>query len=325
MSQSNHPWIKGCTTGVRSLGVLSGLFIVGLSHAVNTEPSTPSLPGVTDHLHAQSNRVIKPTRLKPRPAKTTLRMDAAPMLYPIAWGDTLLAISAKFHISIAQLMRANHLTNDVIYANTTLLIPGIYTTTTPDTLASVARQFHVTTAAIQALNPNAQNPLVVGEPLAIPYHLALPKNVLLTSAYARNRLTVGSDPPSARAAATRERPRLGADSIRLLAHLVQAEAGNQSFLGQVAVAAVVLNRLGAPGFPKSLAGVIEQPGQFQCVANGTIYQPPSQRAWLAAKSAASGWDPTDGALYYYNPNLTANQWIRTQPVVTQIGQQIFAR
>ncbi len=113
--------------------------------------------------------------------------------------------------------------------------------------------------------------------------------------------------------------------LRLLARLVEAEAGNQPFVGQVAVAAVVLNRLAEPGFPKTLAHVIDQPGQFQCVTDGTIRVRYRRLAWLAAQAAATGWDPVGHALYYYNPRYIQNRWILGQPVVARIGSQVFAR
>jgi N-acetylmuramoyl-L-alanine amidase len=113
--------------------------------------------------------------------------------------------------------------------------------------------------------------------------------------------------------------------VILLAHLVQAEAGNQPFLGMVAVAAVVVNRLHTPGFPKTIPGVIEEPGQFESVANGTIAMAPGPLALLAAKAALAGWDPTHGAIYFYNPALTDNHWMRRLPVTTRIAAQVFCR
>lgn len=164
------------------------------------------------------------------------------------------------------------------------------------------------------LNPELVSPLTVGSRVILPYPKPLPPSV------SPSPVTTGSADTSP-LAQTSASP---AD-VQLLAHLVNAEAGNQPFEGQVAVAAVVLNRVNAPGFPKTIAQVIEQPGQFQSVSNGSIYLPPSQSAWMAAKAALQGWDPTGGALYYYNPSLTDNQWIRGQATLEQIGNQVFAR
>ncbi len=120
-------------------------------------------------------------------------------------------------------------------------------------------------------------------------------------------------------------PNLSPRGLRILARLVQAEAGNQPFIGQVAVAAVVLNRLATPGFPKTLAQVIYQLGQFQCVVHGAIQVSYHRRAWLAVQAATKGWDPVAHALYYYNPRYIQNRWILGQPVVARIGSQVFAR
>jgi N-acetylmuramoyl-L-alanine amidase len=93
----------------------------------------------------------------------------------------------------------------------------------------------------------------------------------------------------------------------------------------VAVAAVVLNRLKTSGFPKTVAGVIEQPGQFESVSNGTFWQQPSPTAILAAQDAMRGWDPTGGALFYYNPSLPHSPWMNGLAVTTVIGAQVFCR
>ena len=135
----------------------------------------------------------------------------------------------------------------------------------------------------------------------------------------------GPLPPSQPRGRRRTPLNLSPSSLRLLARLVEAEAGNQPFIGQVAVAAVVLNRLATPGFPKTLVRVIDQPGQFECVTDGTIRIRYPRRAWLAAQAAATGWDPVGHALYYYNPRYIQNRWILGQPVVARIGSQVFAR
>ncbi len=111
---------------------------------------------------------------------------------------------------------------------------------------------------------------------------------------------------------------------RLLAKLVYAEARGESYKGQVAVAAVVLNRVSSASFPNTISGVIYQAGAFSCVANGMINNTPDSTAIRAALDALNGWDPTGGCLYYYNPNATGDQWIRTRTVRTVIGNHSFA-
>jgi N-acetylmuramoyl-L-alanine amidase len=109
----------------------------------------------------------------------------------------------------------------------------------------------------------------------------------------------------------------------LLAQLVTAEAQGEPYAGQVAVAAVVLNRMKSPLFPHTLAGVIYQPGQFQPVSNGTLYQPASATALRAVDDALAGWDPTGGALYFFNPGKAYSYYLWTQRYLTSIGHHVF--
>ena len=112
---------------------------------------------------------------------------------------------------------------------------------------------------------------------------------------------------------------------KLLAKLVYAEARGESYKGQVAVAAVVLNRVSSSSFPNTISGVIYQTGAFSCVSNGSINNTPNDTAVRAALDAMNGWDPTNGCLYCYNPGKTSDSWIRTRTVVTVIGNHYFAR
>lgn len=111
---------------------------------------------------------------------------------------------------------------------------------------------------------------------------------------------------------------------RLLSKLVYAEARGETYKGQVAVAAVVLNRVASASFPNTISGVIYQSGAFSCVSNGSINNTPDATAIRAALDALNGWDPTGGCLYYYNPKATGDQWIRTRTVKTVIGNHSFA-
>ena len=112
---------------------------------------------------------------------------------------------------------------------------------------------------------------------------------------------------------------------RLLAKLVYAEARGESYKGQVAVAAVTLNRVASASFPNTLSGVVYQSGAYSCVSNGSINNTPDSTAIRAALEAMNGWDPTNGCLYYYNPRLTNDRWIKSRPVVTVIGNHNFAK
>jgi len=112
---------------------------------------------------------------------------------------------------------------------------------------------------------------------------------------------------------------------QLLARIISAEARGESYVGQVAVGAVVLNRVEHPSFPNSVSGVVYQSGAFTAITDGQINEPIASSAYQAARDALNGWDPSGGALYYYNPAKTNNAWIRTRPVITTIGNHVFAR
>ena len=87
--------------------------------------------------------------------------------------------------------------------------------------------------------------------------------------------------------------------------------------------AVVLNRVEHPSFPDSVAGVVYQPGAFTAITDGQINEPISESAYRAAKDALNGWDPSGGAIYYFNPDKTSNKWMRTRPVILRIGNHLF--
>ncbi len=111
--------------------------------------------------------------------------------------------------------------------------------------------------------------------------------------------------------------------INLLARVISAEARGEPYVGQVAVGAVILNRIEHPSFPNTLAGVIYQPGAFSCVNDGGINAPVSDSAYRAARDAINGWDPSGGAIYYYNPAKATSSWIWSRPVITVIGDHRF--
>ena len=112
--------------------------------------------------------------------------------------------------------------------------------------------------------------------------------------------------------------------VQLLARLIYAEARGESYTGQVAVGAVVLNRVRSSSFPNTISGVIYQPYAFTCVNDGQINLTPNSTALSAAKDAMNGWDPSYGCLYYYNPKIATSQWIFSRPTVVTIGNHVFA-
>lgn len=117
----------------------------------------------------------------------------------------------------------------------------------------------------------------------------------------------------------------GRDDITLLARLITAEAGNEPYEGQVAVGAVILNRVASPEFPNTLSGVIYQPDAFESISNGLAFsQPPFDDALRAAQDAMNGWDPTGGSLFFWNPSKPVSSWIWSRQIVITIGKHVFA-
>ena len=112
--------------------------------------------------------------------------------------------------------------------------------------------------------------------------------------------------------------------LNLLARCVYAEARGETYQGQVAVAAVVLNRVKSPSFPNTIAGVIYQPYAFSSVNDGQINLTPNKTAISAAQDALNGWDPTYGCLYFYNANTSTSKWIYNRKTVVTIGNHVFA-
>ncbi len=115
------------------------------------------------------------------------------------------------------------------------------------------------------------------------------------------------------------------EEMELLARAVYSEARGEQFEGQVAVAAVILNRIEDPAFPDDVAGVIFQPQAFTAVSDGQFWLEPDDTAYRAVEEALNGEDPTGRALYYYNPATATSWWIFTRPTLTRIGRHVFAR
>lgn len=111
--------------------------------------------------------------------------------------------------------------------------------------------------------------------------------------------------------------------LNLLSRLVYGEARGEQYIGQVAVAAVVLNRVSSSNFPNTVAGVIYQSGAFDVVSDGQINLTPNQTAKSAAQDALNGWDPSNGALYYFNPNTATSKWIWSRKITLTIGSHMF--
>ena len=113
--------------------------------------------------------------------------------------------------------------------------------------------------------------------------------------------------------------------INLLSHLIYGEARGEPYTGQVAVGAVILNRVKSSSFPNTIAGVIYQRGAFDAVSDGQINMSPDSTSKKAAQDAMNGWDPSYGAIYYFNPNTATNKWIWSRPMTVTIGKHRFCK
>lgn len=135
----------------------------------------------------------------------------------------------------------------------------------------------------------------------------------------RQRLII----PTTRTVARRKPTRISGD-ITLLAKIIHAEAGAEPYVGKVAVGGVVLNRVQNSRFPQSIAGVVYQPHAFESVSNGIVNRPASKESQKAARDALNGWDPSGGALYFFNPTKTRNRWIWARRIINRLGKHVFA-
>lgn len=115
--------------------------------------------------------------------------------------------------------------------------------------------------------------------------------------------------------------------LQLMARAINGEARGEPYEGQVAVGAVILNRVRSSSFPNTIAGVIYEPGAFTAVADGQINVPIAEDStvYKAAQDALNGWDPTGGAIYYFNPDTATNKWIWSRPLIKQIGKHRFCK
>jgi len=179
-----------------------------------------------------------------------------------------------------------------------------YKIKTGDTLSAIARDFNVSLADLIKINKLSSTLIKPGELVIIPGR---------ENGFSPTFLSQGSS---------------FRDDVTLLAKAIYSEARGESFTGQVAVGAVILNRVDSPFFPKSIKEVIMQSSdyvyQFSPVANGTINLTPDETAVNAAIQAMLGEDPTDGALFFYNPEIASDRWIRNLPVIGCIGNHVFA-
>lgn len=268
-------------------------------------------------------------------------------VYEVVEGDTLGGIAQRFGTSVAGLRWANGLGDDLIRLGDELIIPQkpikeipslderldpngsnklelervprpvyirppmpevdlprdkviIYQIRSGDSLYDLAREFNTTTAFLQALNELDSSNIRAGQRIYLPIHNLTPRQAI-------------------------ERT-ISPEEKDILARAIHAEARGEPFIGQVAVGAVIINRVLSPNYPDTFRGVIFQPGQFCVVRDGQINLSANQQAIDAAREALRGNDPTRGAIYYYNPDTATNTaWLQSREVTAIIGNHVFAR
>lgn len=173
----------------------------------------------------------------------------------------------------------------------------VYTVKRGDSLYKIARKTGTTVKAIRNRNGLKSSYIRIGQRITIP---------------------TGKTTTSKKVVTRR------AGDIELLARIIHAEAGAEPYTGKVAVGAVILNRVQSPKFPSTIAGVVYQPHAFESVSNGIYTRPASSASKKAAQDAISGWDPSGGALYFFNPAKTRSAWMWARKIINRIGKHVFA-
>lgn len=234
----------------------------------------------------------------------------AAVSHRVAPGDTLWLISQRYNTTVAALSSANNLSGTTIYPGQVLNVPvRVHTVQRGDTMWLIAQRYGVSLPALLSAN----------------------RNVSPTNIYPGQRINIpaNSSPALPSREGSRVEHNFSQQEIDLFARLVHSEAAGEPYVGQVAVAASVLNRIRSSIYPNTLRGVVYQVSygyyQYSPVLDGRINLPADRTAYQAVYDALAGWDPSRGALGFYNPRKTANQWVRQQTVTTIIGNHVFFR
>lgn len=231
---------------------------------------------------------------------------AAAATYTVQPGDTLYLIGQRFGISAWELQKDNNLDSTWIYPGQTLKVPdqgsSTYVVQPGDTLFLIGQRYGLSASQLMAANGLSSDVIYPGQTL---------------------RLPGGSQAPTASRGTS---PGYSSSDLDLLAHLVYGEARGEPYAGQVAVAAVAINRTRDGRFPTTINGVIYDVDAFTSVNDGQFYLEPDATAYKAAREALRGYDPSGGALYFWNPaEVPAGSWVWTRTIITTIGNHVFAR
>lgn len=231
--------------------------------------------------------------------------------YQVQSGDTLYKIAANHKITVEELKQANNLNGNTIHTGELLQIPAYiqHRVKTGESLYLIAKQYGCSVNAIKTANGLKTATILPGTVLKIPADG--------TSIASANSTAVVT---TSRGGYYRSYTQSEWD---MLAQVVYGEARGESYTGQVAVAAVVLNRMEDEAFPDTMYEVVFQKNAFTCVNDGQYYLTPNRSAYQAALDAMHGDDPTNGCLYYWNPATATSKWIWTRSIETRIGNHVF--
>lgn len=239
--------------------------------------------------------------------------------HTVVSGDTCYKIAQAYGIAQSAVVNANGLTSDgtLIYPGQTLVIDsnakntngGNYTVKSGDSLYKIASAYGTTVTALKTVNNLTGDRIYCGQ-------------VLCTGSAASNQTSAAT----ATSVTTTNSSSLSEAEINQLAKMIYAEARGESYTGQVAVGAVIMNRIESDLFPDTLEGVLYQTNQFTAITDGQFdAATPDSTALAAAYDAAKGTDPTNGSLYYWNPAKTSNAYLNAKTILATIGSHVFAK
>ena len=228
--------------------------------------------------------------------------------YQVKSGDTLSEISKAYNTTTSFLMKSNNLSKDTIYSGQVLDVPtNTYKVVKGDTLYFIAKKYNISIDALRTANDKWSDTIYPGDVFKIPTSSGLDGQAI-------QQKTSGVISYSN-------------SDADLLARLITAEAGGESYNGMLAVGAVVVNRVQSSQFPTNISGVINEKSngyyQFSPVLDGNINKVASTEATKAAYESLKGTDPTNGALYFFENTIT-NKWLTSKKVATTIGNHTFA-
>lgn len=242
----------------------------------------------------------------------TLTFPAFASSYTVVKGDSIYTISRIFNTSTGTIMKGNNLTGSIIYPGQRLNVPAAdYTVKWGDSLYLIAKKYGISLYSLRKANNKWNNLIYVGQKLILPVKTG------------SNTATAGS---SSQSTVTKPVIPYSSYELDLLARLITAEAGDESYTAKVGVGAVVVNRVKSADFPNTITGVVYQKDdrfyQFTPVENGWINKPATADSKKAALEALNGNDPTHGALYYFDDSAT-NTWLWSKPIALRAGNMVY--